>query len=129
LRDSSITARAGVQGGNILINFDPHPHFMFVDHCTISAQGFGGGLAGNLEIRSDYYFSNESQVFATGELKIESIDPNLANGLTALQRAPLDASAQLREQCSRRLGVDFSSFLLLISSKVFSSYPSAPCNS
>ena len=109
LRDSSITATAGRKGGNISID----PHFMIVDHSTISARSLGGGQDGGLTIRSDYFFSNESHIFATGPLQIQSIDPNLASGLTGFQTVPLDVSTQLREQCARRLGQDFSSFLLL----------------
>ncbi len=109
MRDSSISAIASVTGGNILID----PHFMFVDQSTISALGLEGGQAGNLTIRSDYFFRNESRVFATSQLEIESIDANLANSLDALRGALVDASLHLQERCAMRLGIEASSFLVL----------------
>jgi filamentous hemagglutinin family protein len=106
---STISAMASVQGGNVSID----PHFVFVDHGLISARAYGAGRAGNLTIECDYFFSNESRVFATGALQISSIDANIANAVAPLRGGFAPASAQLQERCAMRLGGDVSSFLVV----------------
>jgi hypothetical protein len=46
-------------------------------------------------------------------VQIESLIVDLSGALVPLSSSVLDASTQLREQCARRLGLDFSSFLVL----------------
>ncbi len=106
---STISAMASVQGGNVSID----PHFVFVDHGLISAQSYGGGRAGNLTIECDYFFSNESRVFATGALQISAIDANIANAVAPLRGGFAPSSGQLQERCAMRLGGDVSSFLVV----------------
>ena len=106
---SSVSAMASVQGGNVFID----PHFVFVDHGLISAQSYGGGRAGNLTIECDYFFSNESLVFASGALQISAINTNIANAVASLRGQFAPASGQLQERCAMSLGGDVSSFLVV----------------
>jgi filamentous hemagglutinin family protein len=106
------TARQAGAGGNITID----PIFIILDHATISANA-ALGRGGNIRLQADYFFSSESVITATGSTAgtVEIVSPSLdlANGLIGLPSSVLDVSAQLREQCARRLGQDFSSFLIL----------------
>jgi large exoprotein involved in heme utilization and adhesion len=118
---SSIVATAGTQlslggtgggGGNISVD----PTFIVIDHGTISANA-AVGAGGNILLQGSYFLSSETSITATGStagtVQILSPSLDLANGLIGLSGAVLDDSSQLREQCARRLGQDFSSFLLL----------------
>jgi hypothetical protein len=100
---------ASVQGGNV----SAASRFVFVDHGLLSAQSYGGGRAGNLNIDCDYFFSNESRVFATGALRISAIDANIANAIAPWRAGFAPASAQLQERCAMRLGGEVSSFLVV----------------
>ncbi len=108
LRNSTISAVASVQGGNVSID----PRFVVVDHSWISAQALGGGLAGNLSIEADYLFSNESSLFATGQLSVQSVDAQLANALEGFQMAFSLPSAQMQERCAFKYGGGVSSFFV-----------------
>ncbi len=102
----------GGAGGNIFID----PRFVILDHATISANA-AAGAGGNIEIFADNFFRSESEITATGAqagtITIASPELALSNSLIALQSSLVDASSQLREECSRRLGLDFSAFLVL----------------
>ncbi len=126
LRDSEISATAGAvvrthpgglagvagTGGNIEID----PTFIILDHSTISANA-AAGQGGNISLVSDFLFQSESSITATGTtagtVSIAAPELDLTNGLNVLTGSLLDASAQLRDQCARRLGMDFSSLLVL----------------
>ncbi len=111
LSDSQLLAAAGTNGGNITID----PVFVILDHSLISANAAGRG--GNITLVANYYFNSETPITATGSqagtINIESPELNLANGLVTLPGGVIDASSQIREQCALRLGLDFSSFLVL----------------
>ncbi|NBV85236.1 MAG: filamentous hemagglutinin N-terminal domain-containing protein [Verrucomicrobia bacterium] len=109
IRNSQITATAQVKGGNVAID----PHFVIVDHSLISAQGLNGGAAGNLTLQADYLFANESQVYASGQLSIHSVDSNLENAVGVLETRFEPPSMQLQERCAMRLGGNVSTFLVV----------------
>ncbi len=119
LIDSSITAIAGTtpspvggQGGNISID----PEFMVLDHSVIKADA-AIGRGGNIFLQADNFLSSETSITATGTTAgtVEIVAPelDLSAALIILPNALVDASRQLREQCARRLGLDFSSFLVI----------------
>ncbi|MEO7319943.1 MAG: hypothetical protein ABIZ56_13215, partial [Chthoniobacteraceae bacterium] len=117
LDHSRIVATAGAvlpggAGGNISID----PTFIVLDHGLISANA-ALGRGGNIFLRADNFFSSESTITATGAtagiVEIAAPELDLAAGLIILPGALVDASTQLREQCARRLGLDFSSFLVI----------------
>ncbi len=111
LVNSQLLAAAGQNGGDIAINSD----FVLLDHSLISANAVGRG--GDITLAALYFFTSQSTITATGSqagtINIQAPELNLANGLVTLPSSVLDASAQIREQCARRLGLDFSSFLLV----------------
>ena len=124
LDHSSVVATAGTSlrsgaqgggagaGGNIFVD----PTFIILDHGTISANA-AIGQGGNIQLRADHFLSSESLLTATGSTDgtVEIISPELdiVSGLIGLPGSVLDVSMQLREQCARRIGQDFSSFLIL----------------
>ncbi len=112
LRNSQLLAVAGLNGGDIFID----PEFVLLDHSLISANA-AAGRGGNITLIADYYFNSETLITATGSqagtIDIAAPELDLSNGLVSLPGGLIDASAQLRDQCARRLGADFSSFLVL----------------
>ena len=117
LDHSRIVATAGAvltggAGGNISID----PTFIVLDHGLISANA-ALGRGGNIFLRAENFFSSESIITATGAtagiVEIAAPELDLSGGLVILPGALVDASSQLREQCARRLGLDFSSFLVI----------------
>ncbi len=112
LRRSQLLAVAGLNGGDIFID----PEFVFLDHSLISANA-AVGAGGNIQLIADFYFNSETLITATGTqagtINIAAPELDLSNGLVSLPGSLIDASTQLRDQCARRLGVDFSSFLVL----------------
>ena len=121
LIDSSITAKAGAEklanadggmGGNITID----PEFMVLDHSVISANA-AIGRGGNIFLQADNFLSSETSITATGTTAgtVEIVAPelDLSAALVILRGGLVDPSTQLREQCARRLGLDFSSFLVI----------------
>jgi len=124
LRDSSLTATAGTAtvagsaqteggaGGNISID----PKFIVLDHSLISANA-AIGRGGNILLRADNFLFSESAITATGSTAgtVEIVAPelDLSAALVILPGALVDASTQLRELCAARLGLDFSSFLVI----------------
>jgi len=102
----------GGSGGNITVD----PTFIILDHGLISANA-ALGAGGNILLQGAYFLSSESSLTATGStdgtVQILSPSLDLANALLGLSGSVLDVSSQLREQCARRLGQDFSSFLML----------------
>ena len=119
LIDSSITAIAGTtpspvggQGGNITID----PQFMVLDHSFIKADA-AIGQGGNILLQTDNFLSSETSITATGTTAgtVEIVAPelDLSAALVILRGGLVDPSTQLREQCARRLGLDFSSFLVI----------------
>jgi hypothetical protein len=103
---------AGGAGGNITVD----PTFIILDHATISANA-ALGRGGNILLRADNFLSSESLLTASGNtagtVEIAAPELDLAAGLVILPDALVDASTQLRELCAARLGLDFSSFLVI----------------
>ena len=99
-------------GGNITVASD----FTILDHGLISANA-AIGRGGNILLRARFFFRSESLLTATGTtagtVEIAAPDLDLSAGLITLPGSLLDTSTQLREQCARRLGLDFSSLLVL----------------
>ena len=122
LTESSITATAGAvplasaaaggAGGNIFVD----PEFIILDHSLISANA-ALGQGGNIQLVAENFLPSSTAITATGStagtVEITAPPLDLANALTALQAAFVDASTRLQERCAMRLGQDFSSFLLL----------------
>ena len=119
LIDSSITAIAGTtpspvggQGGNISID----PEFMVLEHSFIKADA-AIGRGGNIFLQAANFLSSETSITATGTTAgtVEIVAPelDLSAALVILPGGLVDASRQLREECARRLGLDFSSFLVI----------------
>ncbi|MGB8166391.1 MAG: hypothetical protein WCF18_02800 [Chthoniobacteraceae bacterium] len=114
LRNSSVVAEAGLNGGNVFID----PEFVILDHSRISANAILGA-GGNILIITDSFLSSSSSVTASseanvqGSVQIQSLNVDLSGALVVLSSSLVDVSTQLREQCARRLGMDFSSFLVL----------------
>ena len=119
LIDSSIAATAGTtqaatggMGGNITID----PEFMVLDHSFIKADA-AIGQGGNILLQTDNFLSSETSITATGTTAgtVEIVAPelDLSAALVILRGGLVDPSTQLREQCARRLGLDFSSFLVI----------------
>ncbi len=121
LTDSSITATAGTQlapggtggtGGNITVA----TRYVILDHAVISANA-ALGRGGNIALESDFFLQSSSLITATGAqagtVVIAAPELDLSAGLVELPGSLFDASSQLREQCARRLGLDFSSFLVI----------------
>ncbi len=102
----------GGAGGNITID----PEFLILDHATISANA-AVGRGGNIRLEADNFFTSESSISATGltagTVEVVAPELDLANGLASLPVSLIDASVQLRDQCAARLGLDFSSILVL----------------
>jgi large exoprotein involved in heme utilization and adhesion len=111
---STILAEAGLNGGNVSID----PRFVILDRSRISANAILGA-GGNILLVADTFLPSGSAVTASSEasvqgtISIQSPQADLAGSLAPLTGGLIDASSQLREQCARRLGVDFSSLLLL----------------
>lgn len=111
---SSVVAEAGLNGGNVFID----PEFVLLDHSRISANAILGA-GGNILIIADSFLASSSAVTASseasvqGSVQIQSLIVDLSGALVLLPSSLVDVSTQLREQCARRLGMDFSSFLVL----------------
>ncbi len=114
LLNSSVVAEAGLNGGNVFID----PEFVLLDHSRISANAILGA-GGNILIIADNFLASSSAVTASseasvqGSVQIQSLVVDLSGALVLLPSGLVDVSTQLREQCARRLGMDFSSFLVL----------------
>ena len=111
LTDSPLLAEAGGNGGSIFTGSD----FVILANSRISANALLVG--GNIVLVADNFLSSESALTATGStagtVAILSPELDLAAGLVEISVSLIDASTQLHEQCARRLGLDFSSFLVL----------------
>ena len=112
LVDSSITATAGTTGGsgtggNITID---HPQFIVASNSLISANATVG-TAGNVLLNSDFLFSSNSTIFATGTINITAPSLDLGAQLITLPTSLLSAASQLQERCTALLQEDFSSFI------------------
>ena len=121
LLDSSVTATAGTSlaaggaggaGGNIFID----PTFIILDHALISANA-ALGAGGNIFLGTENFLSSSSLITATGAtagtVVIAAPELDLAGALVTLPVGLVDASIRLREQCAVRLGLNFSSFLVV----------------
>jgi filamentous hemagglutinin family protein len=112
LIDSSITATAGSTGssgigGNITID---HPQFIVASNSLISANATVG-TAGNVYLNSDFLFTSNSTIFATGTVNITAPTLDLGAELITLPASLLSAESQLQERCTALLRGDFSSFI------------------
>ncbi|HYR57003.1 MAG TPA: hypothetical protein VEO95_00165, partial [Chthoniobacteraceae bacterium] len=122
LTDSSITATAGAvrltsgagggTGGNIFVD----PTFLILDHSLISANA-AIGQGGNIQLVADNFLPSATPITATGTtagtVQITAPPLDLANALVGLEGSFVDISTRLQERCALRLGLDFSSFLIL----------------
>jgi large exoprotein involved in heme utilization and adhesion len=112
LVNSSITATAGSTGssgtgGNITID---QPQFIVASNSLISANATVG-TAGNVYLNSDFLFSSNSTIFATGTINITAPTLDLGAQLITLPNSLLSAANQLQERCTTLLQGDFSSFI------------------
>lgn len=118
--DSSIEAYAGVvstpgqvvggNGGNILID----PEFVVLNHSLISANDLSpGGLDGNITNTSNYFFSSNSILHATGTIETTPPDLDLAGSLLVLPGNLVDVQNKLRESCARSINHEFSTLIVV----------------
>ena len=112
LLDSSITATAGSTGssgigGNITID---QPQFIVANNSLISANSTVG-TNGNVVLDSDFLFTSNSIIFATGTINITAPALDLGAQLITLPGSLLSAESQLQERCTALLEEDFSSFI------------------
>ena len=129
---SSITGSAGGSGGNILITT---PGLLYLLDSEISAVAVGGGgnfeidsqtivlndstiktnappgQGGNQNLNSDFFFSSNSTIIATGTINITAPELDLGAQLITLPSSLLSAANQLQERCTTLLQGDFSSFI------------------
>jgi filamentous hemagglutinin family protein len=120
LRDSSIQAYAGVasvggpavggNGGNITID----PDFVVLDHSLISANDLSPiGKDGNIVNLADFFFSNDSILFATGTIETAPPDLDLAGSLLPLDSELVDAHTKLRETCAQSVNHEYSTLTVV----------------
>jgi large exoprotein involved in heme utilization and adhesion len=112
LVDSSITATAGNTGmsgigGNITID---RPQFIVASNSLLSANSTAG-TNGNVVLDSDFLFTSNSTIFATGTINITAPALDLGAQLITLPTSLLSAESQLQERCTALLQGDFSSFI------------------
>jgi large exoprotein involved in heme utilization and adhesion len=112
LDHADVIAAAGLNGGNISMD----SRFLVVSDSLISANA-AAGRGGNITLVADNFFQSGTTITATGAqagtINIVTPELDLSTGLVELPSSLFDASTQFREQCARRLGSDFSSFLVL----------------
>ncbi len=131
LKRSGIIAEAGGSGGNITI--DASALGLDAGLITANAVAGDGGLItlnfpatgvlgdpGDFVIVSDFVrqsadsrITASSEVGLQGALLIRAPELDLSNAVEGFTASLVDASTQLREQCARRLGLEFSSFLVI----------------
>ncbi len=131
LRDSAITAQAAGTGGNIVLG----ARFLSLEASLLTASAVAGngglitleipatgvlGDARNFVIVSEFVSQDAaSRITASSEqgvqgvLLIDAPQIDLANAIEDVNGSLIDASKQLRDQCARRLGLDFSSLVVL----------------
>jgi large exoprotein involved in heme utilization and adhesion len=112
MTNSQLLAAAENAGGDITVD----PMFFLLNDSVISANA-SAGRGGNILLVADFFFRSDTQITATGSqngtVNIAAPELDLTNGLVTLPSSVIDASTQIREQCAQRLGLDFSSFLVL----------------
>jgi hypothetical protein len=69
------------------------------------------GTAGNVYLNSDFLFTSNSTIFATGTVNITAPTLDLGAELITLPASLLSAESQLQERCTALLRGDFSSFI------------------
>ena len=120
LDDSDILAFAGLtyipglqvggNGGNILID----PQFVVLGNSLISANDLASiGSDGNILNQTDFFFSSNSSLKATGTIDTTSPDLDLAQSLYALPSDLVNTKHQLREKCAAAMNHEFSSFIVV----------------
>jgi filamentous hemagglutinin family protein len=142
LTDSTISAQAGLNGGNIslkapsliyllnspltanarngnggVISLDPS--FVVLNQSPLTAKVSVQGNGGTVSISSDYFFASQSPFDVStpsgipGTVVVTAPNVDLSGVLVALQTDFLDAESQLRPDCAVRLSDDVSTFVLL----------------
>jgi filamentous hemagglutinin family protein len=137
LRDSSISGQASQTGGSINIsahdllylfrsrisavgqqqlgNVTIDPIFTVLDQSSIMTTSDIAG--GNINVRTDRFFKSRDSVItaaqnATVTLTIYTPNADITGSLVPVDAPLIDSSASFIEECSRRLQVDLSSFLI-----------------
>ena len=140
LTDSSITARAEIDGGNIAVSapdfiwltksdiiaeagndggnvFIRDARFVLLDDSRISGNAvFGDG--GFIQVNSEVLFQNNSEITASsefgadGEVRIDALS-DLSAAQATLDAALLDSSNNLQERCTIKLPGQRNSFILV----------------
>ncbi len=95
------------------INIDPI--FTVLDQSSIMTTSDVAG--GNINVRTDRFFKSSDSVItaarnATVTLTIYTPNANITGSLVPVNAPLIDSSASFIEECSRRLQVDLSSFLI-----------------
>lgn len=113
--DSSITATAGSeQAGGAGGNITIDPQFIVLQNSLISANATVG-QGGNINLLSDFFFNSASLITATGTtngtVNISAPELDLGAQLITLPTSLISAENQLRERCTALLQGEFSSFI------------------
>jgi len=110
---SSVRQGAG-EGGDVNIRSE----YLLMNHGKITANADEGD-GGAIFITADYFIkSADSPIEATsnrgndGTVKIDAPDINISQGLITLPSTLLSASKWLRTPCTKRLGEDYSRFII-----------------
>ena len=131
LKRSGIIAEASGSGGNIALN----AAFLDLDSSRITANAIAGdggiitlnipatGVLGDsrdfvivsefVRQTGDSRITASSELGLQGALLVQAPELELSNAVEGFSASLVDASTQLREQCARRLGMEFSSFLVI----------------
>jgi filamentous hemagglutinin family protein len=142
LTDSTISAQAGLNGGNILLKavsmiyllnssltasaqngnggvITLDPSFVILNQSPLTANVSVQGNGGTVSINSDYFFASQSPFDVStpsgipGTVVVTAPNVDLSGVLVALGGDFLDAESRLRPDCAVRLADDVSTFLLL----------------
>jgi large exoprotein involved in heme utilization and adhesion len=113
--DSSITATAnGNGGGGTGGNITIDPQFIVLNNSLISANA-AAGRGGNIDLVSDFFFNSDSSITATGTqngtVNITAPALDLGAQLITLPTSLLSVENQLQERCTALLQGDVSSFI------------------
>jgi filamentous hemagglutinin family protein len=120
LLDSSFQGYAGVRivqgqstdvlGGNIQIGSQT----IVLDDSLISANDLSpGGMDGNIANFSNFFFTSDSVLHATGTIETTSPDVQLGNDLLPLSKDLTAADKALRESCARSINHEFSTLVVV----------------
>ena len=111
-RNAEVVAEAFFDGGSIVID---DTVALLLDRSLISANSTNG-TGGNIDISTDLFLSNQSQVTASSEFGVDGvvqIDRSIAltGAESRLEVTALDANDLIQPECTERLDTEVGSFI------------------